>query len=74
MADEYKYLSNKYGVFLNWFQAGGGNISVKESNELYIKQSGTAVCDGKYIICDNKMLLTHLVTKNRNLLLLNYCF
>jgi len=66
MADEYKYLSNKYGVFLNWFQAGGGNISVKESNELYIKQSGTAVCDGKYILCDNDKLLTYLATKEDN--------
>jgi len=66
MADEYRYLSNKYGTFLNWFQAGGGNISVKTNNELYIKQSGTSVCDGKYVLCDNKMLLTHLATKEDN--------
>jgi ribulose-5-phosphate 4-epimerase/fuculose-1-phosphate aldolase len=66
MVEEYKYLSNKYGTFLNWFQAGGGNISVKKTNELYIKQSGTAVCDGKYIICDNNKLLTYLATTQDN--------
>jgi hypothetical protein len=58
MANDYIYLSHKYGVFLNWFQAGGGNISVKENNILYIKQSGTAVCDAKYVKCNIDKLLS----------------
>lgn len=66
MANDYKYLSNKYGTILDWFPAGGGNISVKSDNLIFIKQSGTAVCDGKYIICDLNKLLDNLDNKNDN--------
>jgi rhamnose utilization protein RhaD (predicted bifunctional aldolase and dehydrogenase) len=57
---QYIYLSQKYGTHLDWFQAGGGNISVKDDNILYIKESGTYVCDGKYVKCDLSKLLDEL--------------
>lgn len=50
--DEYIYLSRKYGIRLDWFQAGGGNISVKDDDKIYVKKSGTAVCDAEYVLCD----------------------
>lgn len=56
MSNEYIYLSRKYGSRLDWFQAGGGNISVKEDNKLFVKKSGTAVCDAIYVICDLNIL------------------
>ena len=66
MSEEYIILSHKYGTILSWFQAGGGNISVKENNILYIKQSGTAVCDAKYVECDINKLLTNLSNSEDN--------
>lgn len=52
MTDIYLKLSRKYGTILEWFPAGGGNISVKENNYIYIKKSGTAVVDGLFLKCD----------------------
>jgi len=66
MAEEYIYLSHKYGTFLDWFQAGGGNISVKNKNILYIKQSGTAVCEAKYVKCNIDKLLDNLTSPDDN--------
>lgn len=52
MEDIYIKLAHKYGTSLDLFPAGGGNISVKDDNFIYIKKSGTAVVDGLFIKCD----------------------
>jgi ribulose-5-phosphate 4-epimerase/fuculose-1-phosphate aldolase len=67
MAKEFNYLSLKYGTHLDWFPAGGGNISVKDGNILYVKQSGTAVCDSKFVKCDLHKLLNNFYDDNENL-------
>jgi hypothetical protein len=54
--NDYLYLSRRYGSHLDWFQAGGGNISVKEDRQLFVKKSGTTVCDAEYVICDLDVL------------------
>jgi rhamnose utilization protein RhaD (predicted bifunctional aldolase and dehydrogenase) len=56
MSNDYIYLSHKYGSRLDWYQAGGGNISVKEDNRLFVKKSGTAVCDADFVLCDLDIL------------------
>ena len=38
-------ISKYYGIRLDLVQAGGGNISIKESNCLYIKASGYSFFD-----------------------------
>lgn len=51
MKDLYVKLAHKYGTNLDLFPAGGGNISIKDDNYIYIKKSGTAVVDGLFVKC-----------------------
>lgn len=52
MKDLYVKLAHKYGTNLDLFPSGGGNISIKDNNYIYIKKSGTAVVDGLFVRCD----------------------
>ena len=69
---EYIQLSKLFGACLDMVQGKGGNISIKDSSTLIIKQSGFIMSDTDdnkgYLLCDLKKIQEKFLAKDENLL------
>jgi len=72
LLDEYIDICKMFGALTEWIQGPGGNFSIKNTNNILIKRSGTLVSavtqENNWILCDIEKIKECILMKNEDAL------